>query len=438
MSDPTGTGTATYARPGYAWAVVGALMVALAVSLMDRQLLSLVVQPIQRDLALSDVHIGLLNGLSFVIFYATFGLVMGRLADRYNRRNLIVAGMVVWCLATAACGFARTFEELFAARALVGVGEAVLAPCAYSMIADYFPKESRARAAGVYTTGMYFGPGIALLLGGPLVAWLSSIPDLALPLVGPLEAWQAAFILVGLPGLVVGAVLWLFVKEPPRHEQHGPGASLGETFRFFRSRAGILAILIAGFMMNNLVGMTLNMWVPTFYIRAFGWTIADIGLAYGIILFLGSIGLIAGGWISDRLTRKGYRDGPLRAMIWGVGLLTPMAVLIGLAPTVELSLFALLAVTMLMGLPPALGPVTLYQIVPNNFRGQVIALLFFCSTGLGMSVGPVLVGIFTEGVFNDRQALGPALAIVTGLSGLGSFLCLFTARRFIGKYLLED
>lgn len=383
-----------YARPAYAWTVVGALMVALAVSLMDRQLLSIVVQPIQEDLGITDVQIGLLNGLSFVIFYSTFGLIMGRLADRLNRRNMIVVGLVLWCFATAACGLARNFPELFLARMFVGIGEAALAPCAYSMIADYFPNARRARAAGIYTSGIYFGPGIALLFGGVLVAALTRMHRISIPFlgIGPLHPWQATFIIVGLPGLILGAFLWFFVKEPARHERSGQGANLAQTLRFFRSRAGILALLIAGFTLNNLVGMTLNLWVPSLYIRVFGWTIDRIGPAYGIILFLGPIGILTGGWIADRFTARGHRDGALRTMIWSVGLLTPAAALIGLAPTAPLSLAALLAVTLLMGMPPALGPVTLYRIVPNEYRGQVIALLYFCSTGLGMSLGPVLVG----------------------------------------------
>lgn len=152
-----------------AWAFVVLLLVACAVSLIDRQVLSLLVQPIKTSLRISDTQISLLHGLAFAIFYTLFGILIGRAVDRYNRRNIIVAGMTLWCLATVACGLASSFAGLFIARMFVGVGEATLSPAAYSMIADYFPPERRGRAMSVFSTGVFVGSGLALILGGAAV-----------------------------------------------------------------------------------------------------------------------------------------------------------------------------------------------------------------------------------------------------------------------------
>ena len=185
-----------------AWYTVGLLFVAYTFSFVDRFILTLLIEPIKQDFNLSDTGVSLLVGFAFVIFYTFLGIPIGRLADRVNRRNLIVAGITLWSCMTALCGMARGFGSLFVARVGVGVGEAALSPAAYSMIADLFPPKKLGRALSVYTAGAFVGVGLALIVGGLIVQSVISSPDITLPIIGEGRSWQIPFFIVGLPGLL--------------------------------------------------------------------------------------------------------------------------------------------------------------------------------------------------------------------------------------------
>jgi MFS family permease len=191
----------------YGWYVVCVLTLAYVVSFLDRQILALMVEPIKHDLGLTDTQMSLLMGLAFGIFYTLMGVPLGRLADRTSRRALIATGVGVWCLMTASCGLARSFGQLFVARIGVGVGEAALTPAAISMISDYFPRQKRGRAIGFYNMGVSLGAGTAMVLGGVVISYVMSAAPVELPGVGELKSWQLVFMLVGLPGLAIVALM---------------------------------------------------------------------------------------------------------------------------------------------------------------------------------------------------------------------------------------
>ena len=205
------------ALPGirYAWFVVGILMLANVSSFIDRQILSLLVRPIKRDLQLSDFEISLLMGLSFALFYTFFGMVIGRLADQYNRRNIIIAGITIWSLMTALCGGVKTYSQFFLARMGVGIGEATLSPSAYSIISDYFPKHKLATALSIYSLGIFLGSGIAMLVGAGIIAQLPTEGLIAVPVFGNIYPWQLLFVYIAVPGLIIALLLFL-IKEPKR------------------------------------------------------------------------------------------------------------------------------------------------------------------------------------------------------------------------------
>src|ERR1700734_2488400 len=182
---------------------------------VDRPILSLLVGSIKRDLGISDTRIGLLQGLSFALFYTVMGLPLGRLADTRSRRNLIAAGVVVWSLFTSACAIAKSFWSLFFTRIGVGVGEAGLSPAAYSLISDYFPPERLGVAISVYYMGVFLGSALALLVGGMVVAVMALIPTVTLPAIGTIASWRVTFLIVGAPGLL-GALLVYTIREPLR------------------------------------------------------------------------------------------------------------------------------------------------------------------------------------------------------------------------------
>ena len=190
-----------------AWYTVGVLTLAYLFSYIDRQILSLMVGPIKRDLGLTDTQFSLLHGLAFAIFYTLLGIPIARLADNRNRRTLIAIGVALWSLATAAGGLARNFGQLFAARVAVGVGEAALSPAAYSMLADRFPGDRLGKAICIYSSGVFIGIGLSFIIGGILVAGLEAAGGLMVPLLGTLTPWQATFLIVGRPGLLVAVLV---------------------------------------------------------------------------------------------------------------------------------------------------------------------------------------------------------------------------------------
>jgi MFS family permease len=187
----------------YAWYVVGVLMLVYVFSFLDRQIFSLIVGPLRRDLHISDTQVSLLQGFSFAVFYTFFGIPIGRLADVYNRRTIIVAGLLLWSAFTAGCGLAGTFLGLLLLRMGVGVGEAALSPAAYSLITDYFPARRLATAISVYSMGIYIGSGLSFLLGGIAVRYATTQEMWTLPIVGAMRPWQLIFFIVGLPGLLL-------------------------------------------------------------------------------------------------------------------------------------------------------------------------------------------------------------------------------------------
>jgi MFS family permease len=205
--------------PAYSWYALGVLFLVYLVNFVDRQILSILANDIKADLGLTDAELGFLYGTAFAIFYALFGIPLGKLADGWSRTRLLAIGLALWSSMTALSGFAKTGGALAAARVGVGVGEATASPCAYSLIADWFPRHKRATALAIYSSGLFVGSGLSLLIGGAIVeSWNAAWPGGGAPL--GLAGWQAAFLGVGLPGLLLA--LWvLSLREPVRGANEG-------------------------------------------------------------------------------------------------------------------------------------------------------------------------------------------------------------------------
>lgn len=203
----------------YAWYVVFICMLAYIFSYVDRQILVLMIEPIKADLNLTDTQFSLLHGLAFSLFYALIGLPIAYLADRFSRPAIISMGIIIWSIATAACGLSKNFIQLFLSRMSVGVGEAALSPAAYSIFSDLFSKQQLGRAVGVYSIGSFIGGGLAFLVGGYVISLLKGTNLVDIPILGMLRPWQVAFIIVGLPGVLIGIVFALTVRDPERQGQ---------------------------------------------------------------------------------------------------------------------------------------------------------------------------------------------------------------------------
>ena len=286
---------------------LGVLVVVYTFNFIDRQILSILLEPIKLELGLSDTALGLLTGFAFALFYATLGIPIARYADKNNRRNLIALALAIWSGMTALSGLAQNFWQLLAARIGVGVGEAGCSPPAHSMIADYFPAENRATALGIYSLGIPVGILFGFLAGG----WLNEF-----------FGWRVAFFVVGIPGLILAVLVRFTLAEPTRGMAEGridsgeqPGVM--ETFRFMWRKKSFRHLAFGG-ALTAFVGYGLVTWVPSFLVRSHGMETGEIGTWLGLILGIpGGIGIAAGGWMADKL---GSRD--TRWYLWVVSVAT--------------------------------------------------------------------------------------------------------------------
>ncbi len=405
----------------YPWLVVAILMVAYVFSFVDRQILNLLVGPIRRDLGISDTQMSLLMGFSFAIFYTILGIPLGRLADSKSRRGLIAAGVIVWSLMTALCGLARTYWQLFLFRIGVGVGEAALSPAAYSMIADYFPPEKRATAISVYSMGIYIGSGIAFLLGGLVIQFAFAQGEIAIPLLGDVRPWQVVFLILGGAGIVF-SLAFLFVREPPRSgtHAHGGGVPFSEVLaHLWLNRRTVLCHNL-GFAMIAFCAYGTAAWVPSFFIRTFGWKAADVGIVYGLLVMVfGCAGIVFGGWLADRWLKQGKGDAALR-----VGIVASIVAIVGnvylIAGSGTLAAILMVPGVFALAMPFGAAAAAIQEIVPNQMRGQASAVYLFIVNLIGLGVGPTAVALVTDYVFADDMQLKWSMLIVSTVACLAA------------------
>ena len=418
-----------YPDAHYAWYVVGILTIAYTFSFIDRQILNLLVEPIRADLSLNDTQISLLQGLAFALFYTILGVPIGWLADRYSRRLIIGVGIFLWSFMTAGCGLARSFLALFGFRIGVGVGEAALSPAAYSLIADYFPPEEVTRAIAVYTGGSFLGAGLAYIIGGYVIEWVGSVGAVDVPVLGTLRSWQLAFIVVGLPGILISFLMFT-IREPRRRGlivkqgQAAEAVPFGEVLAFLRTHKRVYGLHFAGFSSIVLVAYASLAWTPTYFIRVFGWNAGQVGMVYGlIILVFGTGGVVGAGWIADKIRSRGYKDANLRMVMIGALLLTPLGAVATLMPLDWLAILFVIPVTFLWALPMGIGPAALQPITPNQMRAQISALYLLAVTLVGLGLGPLLVALLTDFVFGDPRDIKYSLATMCAVAApLSAFL----------------
>ncbi|PLW70271.1 spinster family MFS transporter [Pseudohalioglobus lutimaris] len=409
-------------KPAYAWYMTFLLMVLYMFSFLDRTIIVLLIEPIKRDLQLTDTHVSLLYGLAFAIFYTIMGIPIARLADSKNRRSIVAVGVLVWSAMTAACGLAKDFGQLFLARIGVGVGEAALSPAAYSLISDSFPEEKRARAMSVYTMGLYLGVGMALLLGGAVIEWVATMDTVSLPVLGEMYSWQLTFVIVGAPGLVF-FVLVMALREPAR-QGIALGARvqvipLGEAMGWFLQRKRFYLSFYLAMTFITLYSYSLTAWTPSFFIRTHDWTTLQVSQNYGMVMLIfGPAGILAGGWLASRQFRRGDELANARMATYAfLGLLIPAATMT-LVDSAWVSLGLVAVIKFLSGLPLGVAMAAVHEVTPNRLRAQAAAIYLFLLNILGLGTGPTIVALLTDYAFGDPAALRYSLAIV----GVGACL----------------
>ena len=413
----------------YPYYVVACLMLASALSFLDRLVLALMIDPIRADLALTDSEVSLLAGAAFATCYVAFAFLFGRWVDLHGRRGAVIVGISLWSLATAACGLANSFGKLFAARAAVGVGEASLNPAAYSMIADYFPPARRGGAMAIYACGASMGGGLAVLAGGMVVQWaIDSRP--CLPLMCDAAPWQIVFVVVGLPGLLVAALFALTVREPERryapHETpEAPG--YGEVWRHLCDNAAVFAPMFAGYAFLAVSGYAFSVWGPAYFMRLHGLGPADVGLLFGAGYGgFGTLGVLLGGVFCNRLRRV---DAPVLVTILALLLQAPFflgAYLAGSAP-VAITLFVggMFVASMVGGMQAAM----VQSLSPSRMRGMMAALYGAVVTIAGLGIAPTVTALLSDHLFGGPMGIGKALAVTTGAALVLALVLILAGRR---------
>ena len=394
------------------WYLVAILMLAQTCSFIDRMIMGLMVGPIRESFGISDTQFSLLAGLAFSLFYSLMGLPLARIADRGNRKKLIMICISLWSVMTALCGLAKGFWTLFLARVGVGVGEAALSPAAYSMISDAFPKKSLGLATSVYTMGVTLGSGLAYMVGGLVIGWASSIDSVSIPGLGPLEGWRLTFMIVGLPGLLIAALLST-VKEPARSVgQIARAVPLREVTQFIAERRRAMGGHIIGVSILIMVVFGINIWGPTYLIRTFDYSPQEAGLSFGMIMMLlGTAGLLSGGAISDWWFSRGKRNAyPTVILISGLCML-PFVLGMGFVQAPTLGLICLAGATFFSAFQGGIAAGTLQLMTPGPMRAQVAALYFLLANLIGIGLGPTVVAVMTDFVFANDAAIGKSLAL---------------------------
>lgn len=410
----SGSSVQAWPKPRTAWYAVGIFAVALLFLFLDRGIITLLVEPIKSDLSLSDFEISLLLGFALIVFNAFVAVPASRFVDVWPRNIIITAGVAVWSAMTALCGFAHNFWQLFMFRVGVGIGELVHGPATYSMMADFFPREKLPRAIAVLQLGFIGGLGVSLVLGAFVIQMLLGIDSVAVPGTGiVIRNWQLVFIIVGLPGLLVAALM-MTVAEPPRRgrlvELKRP-MPLRKVLKYLFDNWRLYAPQFAGLAVAAIESSGTRAWQPVFFQRTYEWSAQRTGLILGIVLIIAApFGLWLATWLTERFART-RDDANLRVVAIAYTASPVFAIAGPIMPNPWLAL-GCAALAFMIGIGGAVPQnAALQSVTPNEMRGQVTALYLFVFTVIGGGIGPTFIALFTNYVIGNEQLLRYALTL---------------------------
>ena len=376
---------------GYLNYVVAVLWVVMLLRFVDLQIVAVLLESIRREFEVSDTLLGLMTGSAFAIFYGTLGVPIAWLADRYNRRNIIVAAVGLWSAMTALCGLAGSFTSLFIARMGVGVGEAGGQPPAYSLVSDYVPPEKRSSVFAILNSAVPFGVFCGFIIGG----WVNQH-----------YGWRAAFMVVGLPGVLIALLIWLTVREPPRglsdNRTNVAPVPLGESLGYlWRTRSYRHLVLATTIFTLGAIGS--GIWIPSFFVRVHGMANAEVAVWLAFIYGGGGVlGAMLGGYLADRLVA---RNNDKRWYAWlsaiAAAAILPFSFFVYLWPDPVTALLVHIGTTILMHswMGPAYGTVQSIAGLPR--RAMAAAVNGFAVNLLALGLGPLIVGAASD-YFNAR------------------------------------
>ncbi len=404
---------------------LGVLVVVYTFNFIDRQILAILLPAIKTEFAVDDRVLGFLAGSAFALFYATLGIPIALIADRSNRRNLIALALAVWSGMTALSGFATNIFYLVLARIGVGVGEAGCSPPAHSMIADYYPPEQRSTAMGIFTLGISFGIMIAYLAGGWVVDNIG---------------WREAFLIVGIPGIVLALLVRFTIIEPKRGASEnradtGDRPSIISVARFLAGRKSFRHMAF-GAGLAAFLGYAVISFYPSFLVRSFSMSLSSIGIYLGLILGIaGGLGFAGGGYVADRIGRKRTRAAfnAITASLLVAWIFNFPVFYAGSGPT-SLAFFAIPAVLSNVYLATTFAQTQ--SLVPLRMRAVASAIVLFVINSIGLGFGPLLTGALSDYLAADygNESMRYSLLIVAAIVGPWTAFHYFMA----GKYIESD
>ena len=423
----------------YAWFFTTLLLITYTVSFIDRAMINLLIDPIRSDLELSDIQMGQILGPGFMISYILFSLPVGRMVDKFNRIAVLIGGIILWSIATAAHGFSSDYYSLFVSRAGVGAGEAAVTPASWSIIADLFRPEDRAFPMSFYLMGPYIGQGLALLFGG-LVIQLYTDPVVFLGFT--LQPWQMIFILIAIPGFILSLGL-AFLTDPVRkgiinienkHEE-----SFVDVIKYIRSKfSAYFTLMIAASFIVVLL-YTFQAWVPTYIARIHGWDLSRVGYLFGIVtLISGSLGVLSGPILEKFLEKRNIKNSTHSVFLISSSVLAIIPAITFLFINEQFVLPGMFVISFFITLPMACFATGLQKMTPQNYRGSISGLYVFVMNITGLSLGPTVVPFFTSVIFQDDMSINTALSYTFLIFGPLSFSIFFLGRKSLNKELQAE
>ena len=401
--------------PSYAWYSVGVLFLVSIFAYMDRLLLGFLIEPIKLELMLNDTQMGLISGLAFATTYVVMGVPLGRLVDRANRSYVLAVCVALWSITTCMCGFTAGFVSLFLMRVGVGIGEAGLHPAAVSIIGDMFPENKVAAPMSVFIMGGSIGGGLAIIGGAALIALFSSMGSISWAGFTDVSAWRLVFITVGLPGLIVAAVVWLTVRDPGRRENPrldtGNNTTLKDVLSYFRAHSALFLFTLGGFIVHAFYSYGWHTWIPAMLSRSYGATPSDIGLYYGVgYLVCAVLGALSVGPLMRLFEQKGYVDAPVRVPLFLLAIMIIPAVFGPIMPSFFLCILSLCIMIYCYAAIVSISLVAIVRITPSNMRGLTSGIFIGVMNITGGAFGAVVIGILSDYVFGPEN-IGYALAV---------------------------
>jgi len=418
--------SAIFAKKSYQWYVLILLTIVYVFNFIDRNILGILGQSIKDELGISDTAFGFLGGIAFAIFYTFMGIPIARLADRKSRKTILSVCLVIWSAMTAMCGFVQSFVHLTLCRIGVAVGEAGGSPPSHSMISDLFPEERRGTALGIYALGIPLGSAIGFLAGG----WINE-----------LFGWRQAFLVVGIPGLLLALLVYATVREPPRgfsevnRQREDDAPPWKEVLTFLWSKRSFRYMSIAG-ALHAFVGSGVGLYIPMMFERSHGLGTGEIGTWLFVLGFFGMVGTFGAGWLCDRMGQ-----GDKRWYVWIPGVATmahvPFAAFTYLYhdPQIALAVYAMAYILGHAYLAPMFA--LTQALVGVRMRALAASILIFILNIIGLGLGPQITGILSDVLFAWTD-LGPdalrwAMLMVLAFNVISAVLYIFA-----GKFLLKD